>query len=101
MHYEEDMASEIMTSIWKSLRDPSMTWVTKDEMWHAIHRLVFERCINRANYNTRKKRLNVLEIPVLFDEIADRWQVTVRTVQRKMGAVRQLFEGHVMIRIGS
>ena len=140
------MASEIMTAIWKSLRDPSTTWVTSDEMWHAIHRLVFERCINRAKYNTRKKRRNVLELPVLFDElyghrvrasgiaevdtedlvqalletlpdnellefvvlklrgltndeIADRWQVTVRTVQRKMDAVRRLFDGNVLMAV--
>jgi len=69
IHFEEDMASEIMTSIWKSLCDPFTTWVTADELWHAIHRLVFEQCIDRARYNTRKKRLAVLELPVLFDEL--------------------------------
>jgi len=150
IHLEEDMASEIMTSIWKSLRDPRTSWVTSDELWHAIHRLVLQQCIDRARYNTRKKRRTVLELPVLFDElyghrvwangvaevdtedllkalleklpdnellefvvlklrgltndeIADQWRVTVRTVQRKMDAVRQLFDDRVMAttRVGS
>ena len=56
IHFEEDLASEIMTSIWKSLRDPRTDWATVDEVWRAIHRLVFERCINRVKYNNRTTR---------------------------------------------
>ena len=34
------------------------------------------------------------------DEIADQWQVSVRTVQRKMAAVWQLFDDMVSTRVG-
>ena len=148
IHFEEDLASEIMTSVWKSLCDSRTEWATSDELWQAIHRLVFERCINRVKYNNRSKRRNGLELRVLFDElfghrdwengvaevdardlidallerlpdnelrefvllkllgltndqIADQWQVSIRTIQRRMDAVWQLFDGMVAMGVGT
>ena len=148
IHFEEDLASEIMTSIWESLCDSRTEWATSGELWQAMHRLVFERCINRVKYNSRNKRRNGLELRVLFDElyghrvwaigvaevdardlidalleklpdnelrefvllkllgltndqIADQWQVTIRTVQRRMDAVWQLFDDMVAMGVGT
>ncbi len=69
IQYEEDLASEILLSIWKSLRDPQTKLATSDELWRFLHRLVFERCINRAKYNKQRKRRNELELPLLFDAL--------------------------------
>lgn len=146
IHYEEDLASEILICLWKSLRDPQTELGTPNELWHALHRLVFERCIDRAKYNNQLKRRNELELPLLFDElyghrvwainaaevdaadlvqvlrgeipddkarafvmskliglsnreIAQQWQVTIRTVQRTMECVRKLFEEKIENRV--
>jgi DNA-directed RNA polymerase specialized sigma24 family protein len=148
IYFEEDLASDIMTSIWKSLCDPRTEWSTSNNLWQAIHRLVFEGCINRARHNNRKKRHNELELRVLYQalyghriwaigaaeveakdlietlleklldeeqtqfvecklsgltnhQIASRWQVNVRTVQRTMESVRLLYETEVTVRVES
>ena len=112
---------------------------SSDELWRVLHRLVFERCIDRAKYNNRRKRRNELELSLLFDalysrrlwangvaevdaedlmqalleeipdhkarafvvsklwglsnqQIADQWQVSIRTIQRTMESVKPLFD---------
>jgi DNA-directed RNA polymerase specialized sigma24 family protein len=145
IQFDDDLASEIMTALWKSICDPKLEWETENRLWQAIYRLVFERCINRGKYNKQQKRRNDLELGLLFDalyghrdwgigmaevdaedlaqvlleklpdnesrefvvcklrgltndQIAVQWQVTIRTIQRRMDAVRQHFDEKVSIR---
>lgn len=69
IHYEEDLASEILTAIWLTIRDPKTTWNSGADIWHAILRIAFERGINRARYMNRTKRSTVLDLATLFREI--------------------------------
>jgi len=69
IHFEEDLTSEVMTSVWKSLRDPRTHWTSVDQLWQAIHRLILERCINRGRHNKRQKRRTISDLSLLFETL--------------------------------
>jgi RNA polymerase sigma factor (sigma-70 family) len=136
MRYEEDLASEIMIELWKTLRESKTEWNSPQQLWQAINRLVFERAIDHARKSKRQKRRSVFEWPDLSqesskqqndiaemdanesleyfceqldsrrhleyveckwsgmtnEEIAELWQVHVRSVRRTMLELRSAFE---------
>lgn len=63
---EEDIANEIMLSLWLSLLTPNNHWSSLQELNAAINRMIFERCVDRARYLKRKKRLRNHDLPTLF-----------------------------------
>jgi len=69
IHYEDDLASEILTATWLTIRDRRTTWNSGADVWHAILRIAFERGINRAKYVNRSKRSTDLELATLFRQI--------------------------------
>lgn len=69
IHYEEDLASEIMLTLWMSIRDQRYQWSSTDELWHAILRLIKNRTFNRARNNRRKKRCTLLDLAALYREL--------------------------------
>lgn len=67
IHFEEDVASEILLDIWISIREKNIG--SAKDLWHSILRLAFERCVDRARYNGRSKRTSSLELAKLFDQL--------------------------------
>ncbi len=68
IHFEEDLASEILTAIWMSIHDQK-NFSNADELWFAILRVVLERCIDRARYNQRSKRTMDTDVAKLFERL--------------------------------
>jgi len=67
IYSEDDLASEILLDIWISIREKKID--SANDLWHAILRLAFERCVDRARYNGRSKRTSSLELAKLFDQL--------------------------------
>lgn len=67
IYLEDDLASEILLDIWISIREKNLG--SANDLWHAILRLAFERCVDRARYNGRSKRTSSLELAKLFDQL--------------------------------
>jgi DNA-directed RNA polymerase specialized sigma24 family protein len=64
---EDDLASEILLDIWISFQEKNLG--SANDLWQAILRLAFERCIDRARYNGGSKRTSGLELEKLFDQL--------------------------------
>lgn len=54
--YEEDLANEVMVSLWRSLIANDQDSLTLDLLRCILGRLIFEHCVNRGKYNKRRKR---------------------------------------------
>lgn len=67
IYSEDDLASEILLDIWISIREKKID--SANDLWHAILRLAFERCTDRARYNCRSKRTSSLDLAKLFDQL--------------------------------
>lgn len=67
IYSEDDLASEILLDIWISIREKKID--SANDLWHAILRLAFERCVDRARYNGRSKRTSSLDLAKLFDQL--------------------------------
>ena len=66
--YEEELASDVMLGIWRELTSKShRNFVSKEDIWIAILRLIEERAIDRAKYLKRKRRRCPSEIEPLFE----------------------------------
>lgn len=58
--YEDDLASEVMISIWKELCDHrSMHFRTRSDLWVGVLRTIDQLSINRFRFLNRKKRLRI------------------------------------------
>jgi len=54
--YEEDLANEVMVSLWNALITNDRGAITLDLLRCVLGRLIFEHCTNRGKYNKRRKR---------------------------------------------
>ena len=72
VHYEEDLANEVMLAIWSELTSRNhRDFFSMEDIWIAILRLIEERAINRANYLSRKRRRCPSQLERLFDYSAN------------------------------
>lgn len=67
LQIEDDIANEIMASLWLALRASNNHWSTLSELNAVVHRMIVERCIDRARYINRKKRSLRSDLSTLFD----------------------------------
>ena len=72
IHYEEDLANDVMLAIWSELTSRNhRDFFSMEDIWIAILRLIEERAINRANYLSRKRRRCPSQLERLFDYSAN------------------------------
>lgn len=67
LQIEDDIANEIMASLWLALRTSNKRWSTLSQLNRIVHRMIVERCIDRARYIKRKKRSLSSDLSTLFD----------------------------------
>ena len=67
LQIEDDIANEIMASLWFALCASNNHWSTLPELNAVVHRMIVERCIDRARYINRKKRSLSSDLSTLFD----------------------------------
>ncbi len=67
--YEDDLASEVMVSIWRSICNASADTWTLDDLWRALCRSSTDRCFDRTKRNNRQKRKSHLELSDLFQTL--------------------------------
>ena len=68
VHYEEDLANEVMLAIWRELTSSSHRHFDSiDDIRIAILRLVDERAINRAKFLKQKRRRYPSNLEPLFE----------------------------------
>jgi DNA-directed RNA polymerase specialized sigma24 family protein len=72
IHYEEDLANDVMLAIWSELTSRNhRAFFSMEDIWIAILRLIEERAINRATYLNRKRRRCPSQLERLFDYSAN------------------------------
>ncbi|XZE18127.1 RNA polymerase sigma factor [Pirellulaceae bacterium SH449] len=69
LQIEDDIANEIMASLWLALRTSNKRWSTLSQLNSIVHRMIVERCIDRARYIKRKKRSLSEDLSALFDAL--------------------------------
>jgi DNA-directed RNA polymerase specialized sigma24 family protein len=67
LQIEDDIANEIMASLWISLCSTKKHLSTLSQLNAIVHRMVVERCIDRARYIHRRKRSLSSNLSALFD----------------------------------
>lgn len=69
IHYEEDLANDVMLGLWRELTSSSQRNLeSTEDIWIAILRLIEERSIDRAKYLHRKRRRCTSQMESLFEK---------------------------------
>lgn len=69
LQVEDDIANDIMLSLWISLRTTNNHYSSLSQLNSIVHRMIVERCIDRARYINRRKRSLSSDLSTLFDAL--------------------------------